>query len=58
VRYFSDGAVIGSKSYINGIFESQRSRYGEKRKTGARPMRGIAAGNLQSMRDLRIRPIG
>jgi putative transposase len=58
VRYFSDGAVVGSKDYINAIFESERKRFGAKRKTGARPMRELEGGNLQSMRDLRVKPIG
>ena len=55
VRYFTDGAVIGSRSFVNQAFESARERFGAKRKDGARKMRGAgasAAGILWSLRDL------
>jgi hypothetical protein len=56
VRYFSDGAVIGGKAFVNEVFASARERFPEKRKDGARRLRGNgapAAGELWSMRDLR-----
>lgn len=37
VRYFRDGAVLGTKEFVNGIFEHERHRFGPKRQTGARP---------------------
>jgi REP element-mobilizing transposase RayT len=58
VRYFTDGAVIGSKSFVNDAFDAARERFSEKRKDGARKMRGIgkeAGGALWSVRDLRVR---
>ena len=58
VRYFTDGAVIGSKAFVNEVFTASRDRFTAKRKDGARRMRGSgkpAAGVLWSMRDLRIR---
>jgi putative transposase len=58
VRYFTDGAVIGSKAFVNEAFTSARERFGTKRKDGARRMRGSgkpAAGVLWSLRDLRLR---
>ncbi len=57
VRYFTDGAVIGSKKFVNEAFAEARERFSEKRKDGARPLKGngkAAAGVLWSMRDLRI----
>ncbi len=57
VRYFSDGAVIGSKEFVNEAFAAARERFSGKRKDGARRMRGqgkAAAGMLWSMRDLRV----
>jgi putative transposase len=57
VRYFSDGAVIGSKSFVNEAFDAARERFSEKRKDGARKMRGIGKGagrTLWSVRDLRV----
>ncbi len=57
VRYFTDGAVIGSKAFVNEAFTASRERFSERRKDGARKMRGIgasASGILWSMRDLRM----
>ena len=56
VRYFTDGAVIGSRSFVNDAFEGARQRFGAKRKDGARAMRGSgsgAKGLLWTLRDLR-----
>ena len=58
VRYFTDGAVIGSKEFVNEAFASARDRFGPKRKDGARTMKGSgsgAKGLLWSARDLRVR---
>jgi hypothetical protein len=57
VRYFTDGAVIGSKEFVNAAFESARERFGKMRKDGARRMRGSgsgAKGLLWTARDLRV----
>jgi putative transposase len=57
VRYFTDGAVIGSKAFVNEAFASARERFTPRRKDGARQMRGNgkpAAGVLWSLRDLRV----
>ncbi len=57
VRYFTDGAVIGSKEFVNEAFASARERFGPKRKDGARVMKGSgsgAKGVLWSLRDLRV----
>ena len=56
IRYFTDGAVIGSKEFVNEAFASARERFGPKRKDGARKLRGGGApanGALWSLRDLR-----
>jgi hypothetical protein len=56
IRYFTEGAVIGSRLFVNEAFACARERYGLRRKDGARAMRGDAAaarGLLWSMRDLR-----
>jgi REP element-mobilizing transposase RayT len=58
VRYFTDGAVIGGREFVNEAFASARERFTAKRRDGARRMRGSgapAAGVLWSMRDLRVR---
>jgi hypothetical protein len=58
IRYFTDGAVIGSREFVNETFVAARERFGTKRKDGARAMRGSAKdakGLLWSARDLRVR---
>ena len=55
VRYFTDGAVIGSRGFVDEVFRLCRDRFGENRKDGARKLRGsgvAAAGTLWSARDL------
>lgn len=55
VRYFTDGAVIGSRGFVDEVFGLCRDRFGEKRESGARKLRGHgagAAGMLWSARDL------
>jgi hypothetical protein len=60
VRYFTDGAAIGSRAFVDGLFEQCRDRFGPKRQNGARRLRGKAAGAsgapdlLWSARDLRM----
>ena len=56
VRYFTDGAVIGSRGFVDEVFRSCRERFGPQRRDGARKWRGCgaaAAGTLWSVRDLR-----
>ncbi len=55
VRYFCDGAVLGSAEFVDGVFEREKAngrRFGGKRKTGARRMRGADWGELRVLRDL------
>jgi hypothetical protein len=59
VRYFTDGVALGTRGYVEEVFKEFRDRFGSKRKTGARRMRGLGAlGDLVTMRDLRKRPVG
>ncbi len=53
VRYFTDGAILGSSDFVDQVFESERERFPKKRVTGARPMRGAHWGGLSTLRDLR-----
>jgi REP element-mobilizing transposase RayT len=56
IRYFTDGAVIGSRLFVDEAFAHSRHRFGPKRSSGARKMRGDASPAnplLWSMRDLR-----
>ena len=54
VRWFSDGVAIGSKSFVEGVFNGCRSCFGAKRKDGARRIREDAEGSLHALRELRV----
>ena len=56
VRYFTAGAVLGSRKFVNDVFEHSREHYGAKRKSGARKMKGVEEMEGEAicvMRDLR-----
>ena len=54
MRYFTDGAVIGSKAFVNEAFAAARERFSVKRKDGARRMKGEASGSTGSLEPTRI----
>jgi len=56
MRYFSDGMVFGTKDFLNDLFKETKELFGEKRKSGARPIREVGwkvNQHLYSMRALR-----
>jgi putative transposase len=58
VRYFVDGVVIGSRAFVDGVFEANRTRFGARRKDGARRLARLADNSLFSLRDLKLNPLG
>ncbi len=52
VRYFTDGAVLGSKDFVDEIFGEFREEFGQRR-GGARKMKGSDWAGLTVVRDLR-----
>ena len=56
VRYFSDGLVIGSKAFVENIFQENRPQFGPKRKDGARRLTECDSP-LFSLRQLRLRAV-
>jgi hypothetical protein len=51
VRYFTDGAVLGSREFVDEIFVAFKDRFGVKRKDGARRMKGLELG-IYALRNL------
>jgi REP element-mobilizing transposase RayT len=51
-----EGAVLGTRGFVNGIFRTFRERFGPRRRDGARRMKGVR-GKLYSLRALRIGPV-
>lgn len=60
VRYFTDGAVIGSKRFVESIFEANRKQFPEGRSYSSQPFRDTkeptrrGKTGLHSLKDLRI----
>ncbi|WP_038171488.1 transposase [Verrucomicrobium sp. BvORR106] len=52
VRYFTAGAAVGSREFVNAVFDSDRDRFGGTRIEGARAMKGADFLGLCSLRDL------
>jgi REP element-mobilizing transposase RayT len=58
IRYFCDGAAVGSQAFVEDLFRTHRRWFGPKRKNGARRMRGLAQAELFTLRDLRLGVFG
>ena len=59
VRYFTDGAVLGGRAFVNEVFTSFRERFGPRREDGARKLRGLdATASLYVLRDLKVDVFG
>jgi putative transposase len=54
VRYFTDGVALGTKEFVDTVFTSERQRFGAKRKTGPRRLKHVDAGDLRTLRALRV----
>ncbi|MBM3881140.1 MAG: hypothetical protein FJ387_15690, partial [Verrucomicrobia bacterium] len=54
IRHMTDGVVLGSKGFVDGVWLAHRERFGVKRRSGARPIRGGGAplAGLNALRDL------
>ena len=53
VRYFSDGVALGTKAFVEELFDERRRAFGVKRLDGARKMKDVDWGGLMNLRDLR-----
>jgi len=52
VRYFNDGVALGSRLFVEEVFVQNRLLFGERRKTGARRMKGGDWEGLFCLRNL------
>ena len=55
LRHFRDGLALGTRGFVEGVFTEFREQFGPKRRTGARPIQGLAQVGLMALRDLRVR---
>jgi len=49
---------VGSQGFVEDLFRTYRTRFGPKRKNGARRMRGLAEDELYTLRDLQLKVFG
>jgi len=53
IRYLTDGLVFGTELFVERLFLQYRSHFGEKRKSGPRPLRELVNSHLHTLRALR-----
>jgi len=58
VRYFTDGAVLGSKLYIQDVLNRHRHRFKVQRSLGAQQTRGLPLEDLHTLRRMLAQPVG
>jgi len=57
VRYFSDGMILGSRTFVDDMFARYRDNFGVHRTTGARRMTGSRWKGLYAARRLQLVPV-
>ena len=57
VRYFSDGLALGSRAFLEEVFQQYRGHFGTRRQSGACAMLHGDWGGLCTMRNLRRQPV-
>ena len=59
VRYFTDGAVLGTQAFVATHLAAYRLKTGRRKRTAPRPLPGVTDwGELATLRGLRRDPIG
>ena len=59
IRYFTDGAILGSEAFLENLFRARRQWFSPKRKSAARPLQGLLKEDpLRSARALKVMPVG
>lgn len=59
VRYVTCGAILGTKEFVDAVFQERRSWFSPQRRSGARRLKGLARDcPLRCARDLTRHPYG
>ena len=58
VRYFVEGAVFGTREFVEEIFQTYRQRFSSNRESGARSVRGLDGLAMFVLRDPRKSAFG
>ena len=57
VRYFTDGLALGSRDFVERVFQARRGLFSDSRQSGARRLRGGGWDGLHGARALRVNVI-
>ena len=52
IRYFTDGLVLGSRDFVEGVFTEFRDRFGARRRRGAHRILRVPVGETHALRRL------
>jgi putative transposase len=58
IRHMTDGVFLGSKGFVDEMWAKHREKFGAKRKSGARPIRGAPLPGITVLRDLQVDAVG
>jgi len=58
IRYFSDGVILGSRSFVESHCQRLRQKIGYKRKNGPTALKALGQATLWVFRNLRVRTFG
>ena len=58
IRYFSDGVILGSRSFVESHCQRLRQKIGYKRKNGPTALKALGQATLWVFRNLRVRKFG
>lgn len=58
VRHFCDGAVFGTRDFVEHVFQANRHRFGPRRESGARRLPRWPTRDLFALRKLRLNVFG
>jgi len=58
IRYFSDGVILGSHSFVESHCQRLKEKIGYKRKSGPTPVKNLGRAALWVFRNLRVRKFG
>ncbi len=58
IRYFNDGVILGSHSFVETHFQRLKEKFGYKRKRGPTTLNILGLGALSVFRKVRVRTFG
>lgn len=58
IRFFSDGVILGSRSFVQSHFERLKQKIGYQRKSGPTSLKSLGSDSLWAFRNLRVRTFG